>query len=407
MRVLLLTLCYLPDGAPNASVMAGLSEGLRALGHEILVITAFPHYGQSRPYIGYGGWRVKHEANNGIQIARTPLYVGREDSPAQKVVSWLSFNLIGGWAAARAGPADVIITPSPPPTLGLAGWLLGCLWGVPYIYNPQDIYPDVAVEQGFLRNRQLIALLRKVEDFIYAKAGAITVLSESHRANLMAKEVHRSKVVVIPNLVDTDFIRPLPRHNPWSARHGLDTSFVVTYAGNISASQGVNTLIDAASLLRKEGNILFLVIARGTGKSLLEAQARSRGLNNIRFLPFQRREFVPHLYASADAHLVLLRRGIGGSFPSKTYSIMGAGRPLLAAVDENSEVGNLIQRTKTGIVVPPEDPQAIVRAILSLAEGHEARHSMGERGRNFVLEHHSKRAVALRYDALIRRLAAR
>ena len=133
----------------------------------------------------------------------------------------------------------MIISPSPPPTLGLAGWLLGRLWDVPYIYNPQDIYPDVAVEQGYLRNRQLTTLLRKVENFIYTKAGAITVLSGSHRTNLVAKGVPPHKVVIIPNFVDTNFIRPLPRHNPWSTCHGFDTSFVVTYAGNISVSSGM------------------------------------------------------------------------------------------------------------------------------------------------------------------------
>ena len=86
---------------------------------------------------------------------------------------------------------------------------------------------------------------------------------------------------------------------------------------------------------------------------------------------------------------------------------MGAGRPLLAAVDEGSEVGNLIQRTKTGLVVPPEDPQVLVRTILGMAKNPEALHSMGERGRRYVLKHHSQRAVARMYDALIRRLVAR
>ena len=205
MRVLLLTLSYLPDAAPNAPVMASLAQGLSALGHEVSIITAFPHYGESKPYPGYRGWQLTYESYDGIHVHRTPLYVGREGPRANKILSWLSFNLIGTWVAAKVGPADVIIASSPPPTLGLSEWLLARLWGVPYVYNAQDIYPDVAMEQGYLRSRLLTAFLRKLEGMIYDKAGAVTVLSEVHRSNLLAKGVPSHKVVVIPNSVDTDF----------------------------------------------------------------------------------------------------------------------------------------------------------------------------------------------------------
>ena len=407
MRVLLFTLCYLPDAAPNASVMTTLAEGLADLGHEVFVVTAFPHYGQNSPYVGYGGWRFKYESFNGIRISRTPIYVGKEGSTVGKILSWLSFNLIGTWAALKAPRVDVIISPSPPPTLGLSDWLLSRLWRIPFIYNVQDIYPDVAIEQGLLANPQLIALLQKLERLVYDKAAAMTVVSDVHRARLLAKGVPPRKVVVIPNAVDTDFLRPLPRSNPWSAEQRLDGRFVVTYAGNIGVSQGLETILDAARSLRQREHILFLVIGRGTGKSLLEAQARSRELTNIRFLPYQPRDSVPQLYASADVHLVFLRPDVASSFPSKTYSIMAAGRPLLAVVDGGNEVGSLVRRTNTGLVVQPKNPQALVKAILRLAHDQETRHRMGERARRYVERHHSKQTVALMYDALIRRLVTK
>jgi colanic acid biosynthesis glycosyl transferase WcaI len=407
MRILLLTLCYLPDAAPNASVMTALAEGLRDLGHEVFVVTAFPHYGQGRPYAGYGGWRLRNERHNGIHISRTPVYVGKGGSNASKILSWLSFNSIGTWAALKGAPADVIISPSPPPTLGLSEWLLASLWRVPYIYNVQDVYPDVAIEQGLLTNPHLIALLRKVERLVYDKAAAVAVVSEAHRDNVLSKGVPRQKIAVIPNFVDTDFLRPLPRHNPWSAEQEMDDHFVVAYAGNIGVSQGLETLLGAASRLKTHEDIAFLVIGRGTARAALQARARNSGLNNVRFVTFQPRKRLPEVYATTDVHLVLLRRGITGSMPSKTYSIMASGRPLVAAVEPQHEVANLVQRAGAGLVVPPEDPEALAEAILTLRKDREKRHRMGEFGRAHVAEHYSKQAVASQYDALIRRMVTR
>ena len=205
MRVLILTLSYPPDAGSNAPVMKALSHGLKVLGHEMFVVSSFPHYGHSRPYPGYRSWRFKHESSNGIHVLRTPLYVGREGSRSGKILSWLSFNLIGTWAAAKAQSIDVIIASSPPPTLGLSGWLLARLWNAPYVYNGQDIYPDVAVEQGHLRNRHLIAFLRKVEDMI-----SLIIPSRNERylnqtiAEVKAKFVGDYEIIVILDGADSD-----------------------------------------------------------------------------------------------------------------------------------------------------------------------------------------------------------
>ena len=404
MRVLFLTLCYLPDAAPNASVMTALAEGLKDLGHELNVVTAFPHYGQNRPYAGYGGLRLKYESCSGIRVFRTPLYVGDEGSTRSKILSWLSFNVTGTWAATRIGRPDVIIAPSPPPTLGLSERLLARLWRIPYIYNVQDIYPDVGIEQGFLTNRSLITILRTMENLVYAKASAVTVLSEAHRAILLAKGVASQKVVVIPNVVDTDFLRPLPRNNPWSADQGVDGRFVVTYQGNIGASQGLETLLNAASRLMRRRDIIFLVIGRGTARASLESQAQAQRLDNVRFLPFQPRERLPEVYATADVQLVSLRRGISASVPSKAYSIMASGRPLVAAVEQKSEVASLVERAGAGLVAPPGNPEALAQAILYLAGDPENRRRMGESGRAHVEQYYSKRAVSRQYDALLSRV---
>ena len=174
----------------------------------------------------------------------------------------------------------------------------------------------------------------------------------------------------------------------------------------MGASQGLETLLEAATLVRHCENLLFLLIGRGPGRAVLESQAQTRRLTNIRFLPFQPGEDVPEVYASADLHVVLLRRKISASVPSKVYSIMASGRPLVAAVPAGNEVASLVERSGAGLVVPPEEPRELADAILRLAKDPETRNQMGECGRACVLRHYPKEAGARMYDALIRRLVA-
>lgn len=404
MHLLLITLCYLPDDAPNAPIMTGLAEAFVEFGHRVSVVTAHPHYGENHPDARSHSLRSYREECRGVSILRTPLYIGKEHSSKGKLLSWLSFNAIATWYASGIKNVDIILAPSPPLTLGLTESLLGARWHVPYIYNVQDIYPDIAVEQGYLRNPRLIGMFRWVENRVYSNAAAVTVLSEAHRANLLAKGVPPEQVVIIPNLIDTDFVRPVPRRNLWAAEHGANDHFIVAYAGNIGASQALDTLLGAARLLQGHPEILFQVIGRGSAKAELESRVQEWGLRNIAFLAFQPREQLPQVYGSADVHLVLLRRGIMGSVPSKIFTIMAAGRPIIACVDEASDAAHIVRTANAGVVIPPENPQELAETIRRLAQDSRARAKMGECGRAHVVQYYSKRAIGRQYVELCSKL---
>ena len=258
---------------------------------------------------------------------------------------------------------------------------------------------------GVLANARAIAFFQALERFVYRRAAAVSVISDGFRRNLLAKGVPPPKVHVIPNFVDPDFVRPLPRHNRFSHAQDLDDRYVVLFAGNVGLSQGLESVLKAARLLSGEPGILFLIVGNGVTKPGLLRQAEEMGLKNVCFLPFQPREAVPELYAVSDLCLVPLRRGITqDSVPSKVYTIMAAGKPMVATVDEGSDTWQFIQNTGCGLVVPPEDPRALAQAVLTLYQDQALGHALGHSGREQVEQDFTPQAAARKYAELLEKV---
>lgn len=407
MRILLLSTYFEPDIASTGVLMSLLARELVEVGHAMTVVTSLPHYGGQGIASGYRGRFVCVERRGGLRICRVRVHTRAARARVSgRLLNYASFNLLSGVAAALAGRHDIILTPSPPLTNGMVADLVGRLWRVPFVYNVQDVWPDVILRAGLVKNPQAIALLQWVERYVYQRAAAISVIGEGFRRNIISKGVPDRKIRVIPNFFDTDFVRPLNRRNPFSRAFGLDDRFVVLFAGNIGHSQGLETVLNAARMLAQLDDILFLVVGDGAGKPSAEACARELQLSNVRFLPFQPREALPHVYASADVCLVPLRRGFTAeSVPSKVFAIMASGRPLIAGVDEGSDTWTLVQTAGCGCCVQPEDPAALAGAIETLYADGELRQQLGRNGRTYVERHHTPRAVAEQYNTLLLEVA--
>lgn len=406
LRVLLLSLYFAPDVGANATIVTALAEELAALGHAVRVVAAFPHYAENAIAAPYRGKLAARAEHGPIEVWRTALYLPRDKRDVGgRLLSYLTFHALSTLVGALAGGYDVVLAPSPPLTIGLSAWLLARLRGAPYVYNVQDIYPDVAVQLGVLTDPRTIVAFRRVERFVYRHAAAVTVLSEGFRRNLLGKGVPAHKIHVIPNFVDTAAVRPLPKANAFARRNGLESAFVALYAGNVGLSQHLEGVLAAARQLADLPDLCLLVVGNGAAKLGLEARAADMGLRNVAFMPFQPQADVPQIYAAADVCLVPLKRGIGAqSVPSKAYTVMAAGRPIIAAVDADSETRRLVGEAGCGVWVPPEDPAALAEAIRALHGDPARRAEMGRRGRDYVMAHHTPQAAARQYDALLRSL---
>jgi colanic acid biosynthesis glycosyl transferase WcaI len=277
----------------------------------------------------------------------------------------------------------------------------------PLVFNIQDVYPDVAIDLGALTNPKVIAASYKLELWSYHRADAVTVLSDDLRANLVDKvgpgQAH--KIRVIPNFVDTELIRPMPAENSYRAEYALSGKRVVLYAGNVGMSQSLDLVLYAARALRAQHPDVMFVI-NGGGAALIGLREAAADLDNVRFVAMQPAERLPELLAAGDIHLVPLKRGLArASVPSKTYSILAAGRPLVASVDEGSEVARIVERAGAGIAVPPDDPEAFTAALGRLLASPDEAAAMGQRGRAWVEGWASPAAVAQSYEELFSELA--
>ena len=405
MRLSVLTPHFAPDTAPTGVVVTRIVEELARRGHRLDVVTALPWYREHRIEPGYRGRLVRHEDTPWGRITRVhPFPAEDKRDILRRAAAFGGFSVLAGLAGARGETTDGVLALSPPLTLGVAGWAAARRRRAPFVFNVQDVFPDVAVELGVVTNEGLIAAASRLERWIYDRADAVTVLSEDLRDNVGRKTRDPSKVKVIPNFVDSDAIAPAERENSYRRDNGLTGKTVVMYAGNVGLSQSLDLVVAAAGALAHEEDLVFVVNGAGAARSGLERDAR--GLRNVVFVDPQPAERLPEVLAAADVHLVPLKTGLArSSVPSKTYSILAAGRPLVASVDVGSEVARVVEQSGAGIAVPPDDAEAFTKAVQRLVENPAEGAAMGEAGRRWVERWASPARVAQAYEELFLTLA--
>jgi colanic acid biosynthesis glycosyl transferase WcaI len=396
---LIIGLNYLPESTSIGPFTAGLAEYLHQIGHDVRVITGFPMAPQWRVWEGYRHAWFRRQVINGIPVCRTFLYVPHQPRKAlSRMLFDTSFAVSSLLAGLFIGSCDAVVVISPPLQVGLTGWLLSLLKRAPLFVHLQDLVPDAAVATGVLReSSRAVRLGRALERLVYARASRIGVICDGFARNLRQKGVAPHKLTVLPNFIDIDFMLPYPRDNAFRAQHGLrPQDFVVMYSGSVALKQGLEVCIDAADELRTHQEIVLLLIGEGPYLSDLRRLAGARNLHNIKFLPLQPREHLPEQLAAADVLVLTQRRAVTDIvFPGKLLYYMAAGRPILAAVSEDSETGRFIREHQVGVVVPPEQPRELAQAVLRLKADGAA--DLGRNGRRVVQAQFDRRGVLPRF----------
>ena len=400
MHVLIITPHYPPDGGPSAPLFRMLAEELVQRGHALSVVAATPHYPGGRPPDGWVRPPGGRETREGVDIHWVAVPAVDRSRLTRRLQQFAAYQLGAAWRVRGLRP-DVAIA-SGPGLQTVLPFLLARRRAARTVFSVHDVYPDIGVTLGIFRHRAVIALVTALERACLRAADKVRYLAPAFRAPLLRMGVTEARLSFIPDWVDTQFVRPLPRDNAFAREHGLTGRFVVLYGGNLGFSQGLESVIDAAALLRERDDIRFAFVGQGAGRSALLARAHEAELANVSFIDYQPRERLPELLASGDAGLVSMRRSTVDSLPSKVYSHLASGRPLLAAVPPTGDVAGLLRRANAAQLVAPEDPRAIADGVLSLAALAPAElAAMGERGRAFAVEHHSPQAAATSFEALL------
>lgn len=286
-----------------------------------------------------------------------------------RLYSWAAFTIHYFFYLFRRKPSRILVVTNPP-FAPLVTALVAGIRNIPYYILVYDLYPDALAQAGFVQDQSfLFRLWKKVNPWFFKKAEKIFTLSESMKCAIAQYlPGHDDKIKVIHNWADISYIRPIPKtENPFLQTHNLSGKKIILYSGNMGLTHDLESLVDAAEILRSHKDLCFVLIGDGGKKSSLQEMVSSKKLDNVFFLPYQDALDFPLAMAAADIGVVTLGKGAEGiSVPSKTYVNLAAGLCLLAIAPKNSELSRLIETHQAGIICQPGDAKGVAEAIRSL-----------------------------------------
>ena len=306
----------------------------------------------------------------------------------------------------EARECDVMFISSTPPIQGAMASLVKKVSNIPMVYNLQDIFPDSMVGAGIARKGGLLWKMgRIIENFTYRNADKIIVISDDFKKNIMAKGVPEEKIVVVYNWVDENAVVPVPKEdNLLYDELGIDREkFSVVYAGNFGHAQNIDVTIAAAEKLKDVYDIQFLMFGTGGLVEDYKKIAQEKGLNNMFFFPLQPVEKVSQVYSLGDLGIVACKKGLGkGAFPSKTWSIMSAGTPVIANYDEDTDLERLVKDNGLGVFSAADDSEQMAKRILDMYNNRELCAEYGRNARRYILDNLSKEKSTQKYVDVIK-----
>ena len=388
MRILMLTQLFQPE--PNHLKGLAFAKELTRLGHSVEVLTGFPNYPRGRLYPGYRQkWRMR-EVLDGISIVRVPLYPDHSSSGFRRFLCYGSLALtafLPGVFLVRK--PDVIHVYQGPATLVFPAMMLRVCFGVPYVLDIQDIWPDSVLSSGMLRSPVAAFLLNRWCCLAYRLASKIVVLSPGYKSALVERGVPSSKIEVVYNWCEETRMLRSRSSEGGDDPFGLSGRFNVVYAGNLGRVQALDAVVQAAGLLSKKcPNVQFVFVGDGVDTERLKCKVTDDRMVNIKFISRQPIDKVGAILSRADALLIHLRDDplcrIG--IPQKTQAYLAAGRPIIMAV--RGDATNLVQQANAGIVCEPENAASIADAVERLLRlPSDMRRDMARNGRDFYDKH--------------------
>lgn len=409
MHLLYFVQYFPPEKASGLPLVLDMLEGFAKHGWKVDVYIPTPTRGVSDDVRKeYAKKRTERYFDGKLTIHRMHLY--REGTGMlQRTIRYCIFSLqclLRGLFV----PANAIFTGGGPPTQGIVAGFIHKWTKKKVIYNPQDLFPDSLVISGVVsKSSKIVKIGRAMERFSYDNADSIITITEDMADNICSKTKAPDKVHVIRNWVDTDKIRPIAREkNELFDELVLPRDkFYVTYAGNIGMMQGIETIIFAAERLQEMPDIQFVLFGNGSEEVNIRQLIEKKRLTNVRLFPLQPAERVSEVYSLGDVSIVSCKPGTGSAgMPSKTWTIMATGTPIIASFDLGGEMERTIREAKCGFCVEAGNARRLADAVLELYGDSEQKVRMGLNARNYVEEYACKEICIGQYLEEIERVMA-
>lgn len=393
-RLLVLNQYYAPGLEATAQLLAQLCESI-AGEWEVRVITGRVRFQEDEP---------ERELRNGVEVIRVHSTAYDRAPLLRRATNYLTYLSSALSRALTTPTPDVVLCMTDPPLVGNVAYLVARRFRRPLVIVSQDVFPEIAMQVRRLENPIALAVLQRLITRSLRSADKVVAIGPVMRKRLIEKGAPAAKTVVIPNWVDVNEIAPHAKDNEWAREHGLVDRFVVMHAGNIGHAQNLDVLLRATALLRDLDQLEVVIVGAGARHAnVLELADRLEITDRVRFLEYQDRERLPQVLAAADVHFVGLPRGLAGYVvPSRVNGILAAGRPILAAVDENSETADVIRRAECGTMVAPDNLPAVAGVLREMVTGKIDLAGQGANARRFAERELSLEGAVADYRAVLR-----
>ena len=379
MHILLLNQYYPPDTSATAPIASDLARAL-ARRHRVTVLAGRPSYD---PTTRHGRYLLKREVEGDLAVERVGSTTFSRFGMRGRLINYLTYLSLAVPRALSLRP-DLVLSMTDPPQAGIAGARVAGLLRKPFVYNIQDLHPDMALAAALARPSRWVNLWERLHRWALRKASLVIVPGEDMRDRVVAKGVLREKVVVVRDGATVPEELPDP-DNPVSREVRCGFPFTVLHAGNLGFYGAWDTLVDAAKLLGNS-DAGFVFVGDGAAKSRI--QEKADGCSRVRFMPFRPADEVPYVLAAGDLHVVTIKRGFEGLVvPSKLYPILAAGRPVAAVAPDTCDAARIVERSGCGIVVDPDDPAGLAQAVQQLAGDANRLKAMGQAARKVAAEY--------------------
>ena len=402
MRILYLTQYFPPELGAGENRAFEMAKNLQRLGHKITVITEFPNYPSGIVPKKYRFKLFEKRKLEGIEVIRTYVKAAPKRSFKNRILFYLSFMFTSILASLKLHRKfDLIYATSPPLFVGLAGYLIARIKKINFVFEVRDIWPDVAVALGELRNKTVIELAKRVERLCYKKARKVITVSRGWSLLLQDKGIPPEKIEVVYNGAATGLFKNSLDSEICKEKMGYKGKFLALYFGTMGLAHGVDLLVEAAELLKEKEEIKFLMVGNGPYLDKIKKLKELNKLSNLDIQNEKPREVLIKMIAAADVCLVPVRQRelFKSVLPLKMFEAWACGRPVVLSV--NGEARKHLEKARAGTWAEPENVKGIKDAILFLYNHPELRKEFGRNGRVYVERYFSRKIQAERLEKIL------
>lgn len=346
------------------------------------------------------------EKIDGVGIKRIKYLQLKRTGTLGRLVNYFSFTFRVFLNIGYLRNYKTVIVYSNPPVLPIVPIFAKKLFGTKFVFVAYDVYPEVAYASETLTENSLISkVMKQINKRLYKAVDCVVALTDEMRQFLLKNrpELTAERVVTIPNWAHEKEYEP--DHEAYERFGYKDGQFVVSYFGNMGTCQDIRTMMKAAEYLKNDERVRFLIVGHGNKKASVEKRIEKRDLKNVQLLDFLTGKDFQQAVAISSCSIVSLEKGlIGTCAPSKYYSYLQGGQPLLAIVENGSYIAKEVEQEKIGYSVENGDGTGLKNAILKMVENPEERRNLGKRAKELYKREYDYEIAMRKYVEMFGRI---